>query len=96
MLSEMFSPVRRMYQLTTHLLPTSLSHTSIRPFHCSNSSIPSFSTHIDTTAASRSTPKPVLPALSDYPHHLHLTTRFGDVDRYAHVNNVQYYSYFDT
>lgn len=25
-----------------------------------------------------------------------LETRWADVDRYGHVNNVQYYSYFDT
>ncbi|MFM7384966.1 MAG: acyl-CoA thioesterase, partial [Betaproteobacteria bacterium] len=33
---------------------------------------------------------------SDYPH-LHLiTTRWHDNDVYGHVNNVQYYAFFDT
>lgn len=31
-----------------------------------------------------------------FPHHLALTTRWMDNDVYGHVNNVQYYSYFDT
>ncbi len=37
------------------------------------------------------------PALrSDFPHLLTLSTRWADVDVYGHVNNVVYYSYFDT
>jgi len=32
----------------------------------------------------------------DFPHELTLTTRWMDVDVYGHVNNVVYYSYFDT
>ena len=36
------------------------------------------------------------PAYSDYPHHASLTTRWMDNDVYGHVNNVTYYSYFDT
>jgi acyl-CoA thioester hydrolase len=31
-----------------------------------------------------------------YPHHLDIPTRWMDNDVYGHVNNVQYYSYFDT
>ena len=33
---------------------------------------------------------------TDYPHGLGLPTRWMDNDIYGHVNNVQYYSYFDT
>ena len=33
---------------------------------------------------------------SDYPHRLTLQTRWKDNDVYGHVNNVEYYSYFDT
>lgn len=33
---------------------------------------------------------------SDYAHFLPLTTRWKDNDVYGHVNNVEYYSYFDT
>jgi len=33
---------------------------------------------------------------ADYPHLLALTTRWKDNDVYGHVNNVEYYSYFDT
>jgi acyl-CoA thioester hydrolase len=32
----------------------------------------------------------------DYPHWDTITTRWMDNDMYGHVNNVQYYSYFDT
>jgi acyl-CoA thioester hydrolase len=33
---------------------------------------------------------------ADYPHRLTIPTRWGDNDVYGHVNNVQYYSFFDT
>ena len=33
---------------------------------------------------------------SDYPHVLAIPTRWKDNDVYGHVNNVEYYSYFDT
>ena len=33
---------------------------------------------------------------ADYRHFLPLTTRWKDNDVYGHVNNVEYYSYFDT
>ena len=33
---------------------------------------------------------------SDYPHFLSIPTRWKDNDIYGHVNNVVYYSYFDT
>ncbi len=33
---------------------------------------------------------------SDYPHFLAIPTRWMDNDIYGHVNNVTYYSYFDT
>ena len=32
----------------------------------------------------------------DYPHVAEIPTRWMDNDVYGHVNNVQYYSYFDT
>ena len=32
----------------------------------------------------------------DYPHWDTITTRWMDNDMYGHVNNVQYYSFFDT
>jgi acyl-CoA thioester hydrolase len=32
----------------------------------------------------------------DYRHFVSIPTRWKDVDVYAHVNNVEYYSYFDT
>jgi acyl-CoA thioester hydrolase len=37
-----------------------------------------------------------VPALADYPHVLPILTRWKDNDVYGHVNNVEYYSYFDT
>ena len=39
-------------------------------------------------------PKPH--ALAEYPHTRAITTRWMDNDAYGHVNNVVYYSYFDT
>jgi acyl-CoA thioester hydrolase len=33
---------------------------------------------------------------ADYPHMLAIPTRWMDNDTYGHVNNVTYYSYFDT
>ena len=37
-----------------------------------------------------------LPCRADYPHFLAIPTRWMDNDIYGHVNNVVYYSYFDT
>jgi acyl-CoA thioester hydrolase len=34
--------------------------------------------------------------LADFPHTLSITTRWTDNDAYGHVNNIVYYSYFDT
>jgi len=31
-----------------------------------------------------------------YPHRLEIPTRWGDNDVYGHVNNVEYYAFFDT
>jgi acyl-CoA thioester hydrolase len=36
------------------------------------------------------------PRRTDYPHFLAIPTRWMDNDVYGHVNNVVYYSYFDT
>ena len=33
---------------------------------------------------------------SDYPHSRELPTRWADNDVYGHVNNVEYYAFFDT
>ena len=33
---------------------------------------------------------------ADYRHFSEITTRWADNDAYGHVNNAQYYSYFDT
>jgi acyl-CoA thioester hydrolase len=41
-------------------------------------------------------PKPTLPLRSAYRHFLEVPTRWMDNDIYGHVNNVIYYSYFDT
>ncbi len=34
--------------------------------------------------------------LDDYPHHSAIPTRWADNDVYGHVNNVEYYAFFDT
>lgn len=36
------------------------------------------------------------PGLSDYPWHVELTTRLQDNDENGHINNVAFYSFFDT
>ena len=36
------------------------------------------------------------PSRADYPHLLEIPTRWNDNDVYGHVNNVEYYGYFDT
>ncbi len=41
-------------------------------------------------------PKPQPPARSDYGWFTPITTRWSDNDIYGHVNNVIYYSYFDS
>ncbi len=40
--------------------------------------------------------KPVPTTRAEYPHFLSINTRWSDNDLYGHVNNVVYYSYFDT
>jgi acyl-CoA thioester hydrolase len=40
--------------------------------------------------------KPKIGTRRDYPHFLAIPTRWMDNDLYGHVNNVVYYSYFDT
>ena len=34
--------------------------------------------------------------LDQYPHRMSITSRWMDNDAYGHINNVVYYSYFDT
>jgi acyl-CoA thioester hydrolase len=41
-------------------------------------------------------PEDQQPALTDFPHVGTITTRWKDNDVYGHVNNVEYYSFFDT
>lgn len=40
--------------------------------------------------------RPIPEGRETFPHHARITTRWMDNDLYGHVNNVQYYSYFDT
>ncbi|WP_321794477.1 thioesterase family protein [Caballeronia sp. J97] len=40
--------------------------------------------------------KPVRTTRADYAHFLPISTRWSDNDVYGHINNVVYYSYFDT
>ncbi len=41
-------------------------------------------------------PEPDPPAAGDFPHIRTIDTRWKDNDVYGHVNNVEYYSFFDT
>ncbi|MBR0680952.1 acyl-CoA thioesterase [Roseomonas eburnea] len=38
----------------------------------------------------------MLGTLADYRQHVAITTRWSDNDAYGHINNVTYYSFFDT
>jgi acyl-CoA thioester hydrolase len=38
----------------------------------------------------------IVMSLTDYPHTTEIKIRWKDNDVYGHVNNVEYYSYFDT
>ncbi len=40
--------------------------------------------------------KPAAPTHDQYPHLRKIPTRWKDNDVYGHVNNVEYYSFFDT
>ncbi|SAK41204.1 acyl-CoA thioesterase [Caballeronia ptereochthonis] len=40
--------------------------------------------------------KPVRTRRAEYAHFLAISTRWSDNDVYGHINNVVYYSYFDT
>jgi len=40
--------------------------------------------------------RPIPSALAAYPHTVRIPTRWSDNDAYGHLNNVVYYSYFDT
>ncbi|NGM24031.1 acyl-CoA thioesterase [Roseomonas stagni] len=42
------------------------------------------------------TERPPTARLSDFPHHCAISTRWSDNDAYGHVNNVVFYSFFDT
>ncbi|MGK2954228.1 MAG: acyl-CoA thioesterase [Solirubrobacterales bacterium] len=41
-------------------------------------------------------PEPTAPTRDSYPHFRTIPTRWKDNDVYGHVNNVEYYSFFDT
>ncbi|WP_218312065.1 acyl-CoA thioesterase [Alteromonas antoniana] len=38
----------------------------------------------------------ITPSLQDYPYTVTLASRWQDNDAYGHINNVMYYSFFDT
>ena len=40
--------------------------------------------------------RPRVTSLDEYPHRLAIPTRWADNDVYGHVNNVEYYAFFDT
>jgi len=44
----------------------------------------------------REAPKPAPLTRADFPHFLEISTRWMDNDVYGHINNVVYYSFFDT
>jgi acyl-CoA thioester hydrolase len=49
-----------------------------------------------SAAMSQPTPRPQPRPRADYRHFSPITTRWMDNDAYGHVNNVVYYSWFDT
>ncbi|MBU0539697.1 MAG: acyl-CoA thioesterase [Gammaproteobacteria bacterium] len=40
--------------------------------------------------------KPAIPSRAEFPHFAEIQTRWHDNDVYQHINNVVYYSFFDT
>ncbi|MCH9675468.1 MAG: acyl-CoA thioesterase [Gammaproteobacteria bacterium] len=40
--------------------------------------------------------KQSIPQRADYSHYLPIQTRWNDMDKYGHINNMIYYGYFDT
>ena len=56
----------------------------------------SIATPAATAAPAASLPASPATLRADYPHFLTIPTRWMDNDVYGHVNNVVYYSYFDT
>jgi acyl-CoA thioester hydrolase len=50
----------------------------------------------ESTGAGAAGDKPEAPQRADYRHFLTIPTRWMDNDVYGHVNNVIYYSFFDT
>ncbi len=50
----------------------------------------------DSTEAKHKTPSGPVHLREDYRYFVPLTTRWHDNDIYGHINNVVYYSYFDT
>lgn len=50
----------------------------------------------NTRDAGAAADKPAPPRREDYPHFLSIPTRWMDNDVYGHINNVVYYSFFDT
>jgi acyl-CoA thioester hydrolase len=51
----------------------------------------------DSASTRPAGPERIRPAgRGDFPHFLTITTRWMDNDAYGHINNVVYYSYFDT
>ena len=59
-----------------------------------NAPSPSSSASFSRPSGKRETP--ALPSRADFPCFLAIPTRWMDNDVYGHVNNVVYYSYFDT
>ena len=51
---------------------------------------------MSTAIPTPKTEAPPQPRRADFPHFLAIPTRWMDNDVYGHVNNVVYYSYFDT
>jgi acyl-CoA thioester hydrolase len=47
-------------------------------------------------AVKTNTPPMTLPTRQDYRHFLLIQSRWNDMDKYGHINNMVYYGYFDT
>lgn len=58
--------------------------------------IPDATEENDPPLTRPSTEKPGTPHRDDFHHWLEIPTRWMDNDNYGHVNNVHYYSFFDT
>lgn len=80
---------------TTMVLPTRLARNGWKPSLAAQRTA-TFVSRRMSTARSGHAGRPSPTTRADYKAFRHVTTRWGDNDVYGHINNVVYYSWFDS